>query len=604
MKSDKFILVIGIIVFISLGIGAYLIANNTISADPSGSAESESVGNPAQAALEESAELAETIEDAVNYTWQPIEGNKEVSAYVLEEPGYGGYVGNYGYYYKDNYWWRANYNIQIRKFEGNGEIDNTLGTDKSAGITELITRIKNKPDGRAWVVAGGHVFENTKIKGPDPKVRVDQYGNVEVWSNAGTPFPVNQGEIDTGYGFWNLHGGTWGNYTSMFFGDAKTLPKYIKHFYNWAIAVGILIAIIMIIVGGYAYATSAGDIEKINQAKERIIGAVLGLLILLLTTLIYQSIKTEVTIDGITTPTSSPTPTTSPTPVSNQKTINISENIDIETSETEICISDMQYTTSNSFFRKALAIENECCTMDNTETVFTPQEIEKAQANNQTLKKRITIKTKLSEEKGNQLLNLLTNVVKKTKQQFLNSGIKIENLHKLHFVVPNTNQIICTFQEIDKKTLTSQDLIKRFSKYYNYSRKNIYVSIKAEKNWKGGFRLLLDKTGNTTYLRGIISASGKISPNGKAFVMIKAGGDHFSTGFAMQWKIGTDNEQKPVIVESPAEQIKRVQRQIAIFSKQRIALENQENQFVSVVTNVELKLKNILQIDPNMVVIK
>lgn len=91
--------------------------------------------------------------------------------------------------------------------------------------------------------------------------------------------------------------GTKGNYVSGMFGTSG-LQDYVNSIYKWAVALGAAIAVGMIIWGGYTYATSAGDIEKINNAKEKIVGAVIGLIILLAAFLILQSIATNVTVEN------------------------------------------------------------------------------------------------------------------------------------------------------------------------------------------------------------------------------------------------------------------------------------------------------------------
>ena len=55
-----------------------------------------------------------------------------------------------------------------------------------------------------------------------------------------------------------------------------SLVKTIIDFMLWLI---VIIAVIMIIVGGIKYATSAGDSNKVTSAKNTIIYAVLGLVI-------------------------------------------------------------------------------------------------------------------------------------------------------------------------------------------------------------------------------------------------------------------------------------------------------------------------------------
>lgn len=83
--------------------------------------------------------------------------------------------------------------------------------------------------------------------------------------------------------------GTQGKYVSKYFGT-KSFPDYIQELYKWTVAAGILLAVIMLMLAGYTYAISAGDVEKINNAKERIVGAVLGLLVLILAAVILSNL--------------------------------------------------------------------------------------------------------------------------------------------------------------------------------------------------------------------------------------------------------------------------------------------------------------------------
>jgi len=75
--------------------------------------------------------------------------------------------------------------------------------------------------------------------------------------------------------------------TSGFFGD--TLNVYLENVYLWSIGVAGLLAIIMLMYAGYQYATSQGNPEQINQAKEIIIGALAGLALLIIAALVVQA---------------------------------------------------------------------------------------------------------------------------------------------------------------------------------------------------------------------------------------------------------------------------------------------------------------------------
>ena len=72
----------------------------------------------------------------------------------------------------------------------------------------------------------------------------------------------------------------------------------ISTIYNWSITIGGALAILMMIVAGYQYATSAGDVEQTNKAKEMIIGSITGLILLLLVIIILNVLSTKVNLTG------------------------------------------------------------------------------------------------------------------------------------------------------------------------------------------------------------------------------------------------------------------------------------------------------------------
>lgn len=76
--------------------------------------------------------------------------------------------------------------------------------------------------------------------------------------------------------------------TGEFFGP--TLNCYLENIYLWSIGIAGLLAIIMLMYAGYEYATSLGNPEQINTAKEIIVGALAGLALLIIAALIVQSL--------------------------------------------------------------------------------------------------------------------------------------------------------------------------------------------------------------------------------------------------------------------------------------------------------------------------
>ena len=65
-------------------------------------------------------------------------------------------------------------------------------------------------------------------------------------------------------------------------GCSKTynIHTYFADIYSYAFKLGSVLVILMLIYGGYVYMTSQGDSTKLNTAKDRVVGAVLGYLLL------------------------------------------------------------------------------------------------------------------------------------------------------------------------------------------------------------------------------------------------------------------------------------------------------------------------------------
>lgn len=65
----------------------------------------------------------------------------------------------------------------------------------------------------------------------------------------------------------------------------------IINIFSWVVGV---VAVIMIIVGGFKYITSGGDSGKITSAKNSIIYAIIGLVIVALAQIIVQFVLTKI----------------------------------------------------------------------------------------------------------------------------------------------------------------------------------------------------------------------------------------------------------------------------------------------------------------------
>ena len=71
-----------------------------------------------------------------------------------------------------------------------------------------------------------------------------------------------------------------------------SLKDYVDKFFPWMLTISGGLAVIMLIFSGYLYVTSAGSVDQINKAKEYIVGALSGLVFLVLAGLIYSTLRT------------------------------------------------------------------------------------------------------------------------------------------------------------------------------------------------------------------------------------------------------------------------------------------------------------------------
>lgn len=68
------------------------------------------------------------------------------------------------------------------------------------------------------------------------------------------------------------------------------LVEHITSVYNWAAGIGSSLATLIIILAGFKYATSSGNPEALQDAKESIVGALIGLAVIALTFLLLKTI--------------------------------------------------------------------------------------------------------------------------------------------------------------------------------------------------------------------------------------------------------------------------------------------------------------------------
>ena len=64
-------------------------------------------------------------------------------------------------------------------------------------------------------------------------------------------------------------------------GERTTLPEYIKYLFNFGIAIGGILAFLILVYGGFLWMTSSGDPTAIGKAKTKMFGGIIGLCLLL-----------------------------------------------------------------------------------------------------------------------------------------------------------------------------------------------------------------------------------------------------------------------------------------------------------------------------------
>ena len=71
------------------------------------------------------------------------------------------------------------------------------------------------------------------------------------------------------------------------------LPEYVKYIFNFAVAIVGIVAVAVFIWGGYIFLTSSGDLNKLKDGKDRLISALLGMLVLFSSYILLTTINPE-----------------------------------------------------------------------------------------------------------------------------------------------------------------------------------------------------------------------------------------------------------------------------------------------------------------------
>jgi len=73
-------------------------------------------------------------------------------------------------------------------------------------------------------------------------------------------------------------------------GSANNISQYVNLILKWAIPVVAGLAVLMSVYAGYLYMTSQGNPEAVGQAKDIIIGVIVGVLLLFVIGIILNTI--------------------------------------------------------------------------------------------------------------------------------------------------------------------------------------------------------------------------------------------------------------------------------------------------------------------------
>lgn len=73
----------------------------------------------------------------------------------------------------------------------------------------------------------------------------------------------------------------------------SSLPKCVNQIYVWSLGLAALLAVLMVVLGGYLYMTAAGNAEQATKGKEYIWSSLIGLILLFLAYLLLNTINPD-----------------------------------------------------------------------------------------------------------------------------------------------------------------------------------------------------------------------------------------------------------------------------------------------------------------------
>lgn len=75
--------------------------------------------------------------------------------------------------------------------------------------------------------------------------------------------------------------------------DNSSLPRCVNQIYIWSLGIAALLALFMIVIGGYITMTSAGNAQRAGKGKEYITSSVVGLILLFGAYLLLNTINPD-----------------------------------------------------------------------------------------------------------------------------------------------------------------------------------------------------------------------------------------------------------------------------------------------------------------------
>ena len=81
--------------------------------------------------------------------------------------------------------------------------------------------------------------------------------------------------------------------------STSTLPGLIKYIYRFSLGICGIVALIAILIGAFKYASASGNSSQVEDAKDQITQALLGILLLLAAVVILNTINPDLVNIGI-----------------------------------------------------------------------------------------------------------------------------------------------------------------------------------------------------------------------------------------------------------------------------------------------------------------